>query len=405
MASSVRKFAHVLIAALFGVAIALGQQQQQPPNNSGKPVKIDPSYQKLADETGGQVYVLDRNNPEQLGAVLALGTSANRQELLSVHGAIAGERAYQAPLGSGNRHLVVSATGVTAVQVTAPSGGVIGAAIPGVKYVALGNGGIYAVENPEPGTWAVVVRGNGSFSLKITAIPNKSTGANESAMESAKPDDIDFYSFEFQEVAGRPGHQGLFKIPGFPVAGRTYSVEAKMSGEYSTVRFEFRSPRGEVIQKIQLPKRHGEADDDRSYEGEVTVPNEPFQVYATGLDMRGYRYQRTQSTVIRPQLFTVSAPRYAEWQAGEQNTCTVVVKNFGPADTLKAMIVDVKNYLSSNQEVTFDLGTDESKELTLTFDVPHGATSDTLVITVARVADPDASNHAVMEPMIMVRQE
>jgi hypothetical protein len=34
----------------------------------------------------------------------------------------------------------------------------------------------------------------------------------------------------------------------------------------------------------------------------------------------------------------------------------------------------------------FDLGTDETKELTLAFDVPHGAGSATLVITVARVA-------------------
>ncbi|HEX9121153.1 MAG TPA: hypothetical protein VF840_11495 [Terriglobales bacterium] len=404
MASSVRKFVQVSIAVLFSVATAISQQQQ-PPSNSGKPIKIDPAYQKLADQTGGQVYVLDRNNAEQLGAVLALNTYSNKQELLSVHGPIAGERTYRAPLNSGNRQLVVSATGVASVQVTAPSGGIIGAANPGVRYVALGNGGIYAVENPEPGTWAVVVRGNGNFSLTITAIPDKSTGANENATESARPDDVDFNSFEFQEVAGRPGHQGLFKIPGFPVAGHTYSVEARMSGQYSTVGFQFRSPRGEVIQKIQLAKRHGEGEDDRTYEGEVNVPNEPFQVYATGLDMRGYRFQRVQSKVIRPQLFTVSTSRYAEWKAGEQNTCTVVVRNFGPADTFKAMIVDVKTYLSSSKKILFDLGTDETKELTFTFDVPHEATSDTLVITVARVADPEASNHAVIEPMIMARRE
>ena len=97
MASSVRQFAYVSIAVIFSVTTAISQQQQQP-NNGGKPVKIDPTYQKLADQTGGQVYVLDRNNPQQLGAVLALTTSTNKQELLSVHGVMAGERAYQAPL-------------------------------------------------------------------------------------------------------------------------------------------------------------------------------------------------------------------------------------------------------------------------------------------------------------------
>jgi hypothetical protein len=52
-------------------------------NHMRKAPQIDPAYQKTADATGGQVYVLDRHNPEQLGAVLALSTSANKQELLS----------------------------------------------------------------------------------------------------------------------------------------------------------------------------------------------------------------------------------------------------------------------------------------------------------------------------------
>lgn len=402
MAHTVGKFVQVVAAVLISVVPAICQDQQ-PSNNSGKPIKIDPAYQKMADQTGGQVYVLDRHNPEQLGAVLALDTYANKQELLSVHGAIAGKRSYRIPLGSGNRHLVVSATGVSSVQVTAPSGAVISAATAAAKYIALGNGGIYVVDNPEPGIWAVLLRGNADFSLKITAIPNVDKGLNESASELAKPDDIDFLAFEFQEVAGRLGHEGLFKIAGFPVAGHTYPVEARMSGKYSTIRFEFRSPQGEVLQTVRLQSRRGEDEDGRTYEGEVKVPDAPFLVYATGVDMHGYRYQRVQSTVIRPQLFTVSTSRYAEWEAGEQNTCTFVVKNFGPPDTLKATIVDVKNYLSSGKEITFDVGNDQTKEFTATVDVPQAATDDTLIITIARVANPNASNHAVVEPIILRR--
>ena len=56
MASSVRKFVQVSIAVLFSVATAISQQQQ-PPSNSGKPIKIDPAYQKLADETGLNIKV------------------------------------------------------------------------------------------------------------------------------------------------------------------------------------------------------------------------------------------------------------------------------------------------------------------------------------------------------------
>ncbi|MGZ4834132.1 MAG: hypothetical protein ACXVZZ_00750 [Terriglobales bacterium] len=400
MTNSAGKLIQVVVAVLIGVAPAICQDQQSP-NDSGKPFQIDPAYQKTADATGGQVYVLDRHNPEQLGAVLALSTSANKQELLNVHGAISGERPYPAPVGSGNRSLVVSATGVTSVQVTAPNGTVIDAATAGVKYVALGNGGIYAVDNPEPGTWAVLLKGNGNFSLIITAVPNREKGGNESPSELAKPDEVDFLSFEFQEVRGRPAHEGLFKIAGYPVAGHSYPVEARVSGEYSTIRFEFRRPQGEVLQKLQLQKRRDEGGDDRTYEGEVKVPDAPFVVYATGVDTHGHRYQRVQSGVIRPQLFTISSSGYAEWKTNEQNSCTFVVKNFGPPQTLKATIVDVKKYLSSTREITFDLGTDETKELTATFEVPAEATSDTVVVTVAPVANQNASNHVVIEPIIL----
>ncbi len=393
------RFASILLASVFSLLPAAGQDQPRP-KDSGKPVKIDPSYQKLADETGGQVYVLDRNSAEQLGAVLALSTSPHKQEVLAVHGMIAGERTYQAPLGGGNQHLIISATGVTSVEVTAPSGNVIGTANAGVRYVKLRNGGIYAVETPEAGSWDVRLRGSGDFSLKITAIPERSSGATQTAPEAAKSGDIELFSFEFQEMAGRPGHEGLFKIAGFPVAGRSYPVEAKMSGEYRTVRFEFRNPEGGLIQVLQLQKRGGEGADEKTYEGEATIPAGPFLVYATGVDVRGYRYQRVQSTVIRPQLFTVSAPRYAEWTAGEQSTCAVSIKNFGPPDTFKATIVDVKNYLSSAKEITFALATNETREISVTLDVPAEATSDMLVITAARVADPNANNHAVVNATI-----
>ena len=46
------------LAALAATSCSAQQNDQQSPRrNPNRPVKVDPSYQKLADETGGTVYV------------------------------------------------------------------------------------------------------------------------------------------------------------------------------------------------------------------------------------------------------------------------------------------------------------------------------------------------------------
>ena len=387
-------------------------QDQQPNSNSGKPIKIDPTYQKLADETGGQVYVLDRNDTAQLGAVMALNSYSNKQELLTVNGSLAAQRAFEVPVGSGNRHLLVSATGVTSVRVVAPNGVVIHGGAAGVKYVTLQNGAMYAVDEPEAGTWNIELGGDGNYSLRVAAIPDRASNNSSSSgaairTEAARMDDTDLLSFKFQEIAGRPGHEGLFRIAGFPLAGQKYPVEAEMSGDFSTARFEFRSPQGEVLQSLVLRRRpaEGEGDKDgaKTYEGEVAAPAEPFRVYASGFDMTGHRYQRVLPQIIRPQLFTVEGPRYAEWAAGESVAVRFVVRNAGTADRFNATIVDAKNYLTSAKQVSFEVAENASHELNVALNLPAGATSDTLIVTVARADDANATNHAIVEASIVAK--
>jgi hypothetical protein len=405
---------HACVVAALAATSAFAQQndQQPPPRDPNRPVKVDPTYQKLADETGGTVYVFDREHPELMGIVMAADYAAKRV-LVTTHGDISGSRSFEASLEGNEAKLVVTATGnVDSLQLTRPSGSAV--AHDGAQniYAKLGNGGMFVISNPEAGTWTAVLNGNGHYSLSMKVAPGKDAARNSPVVTASTPsasapsDDIEFDSFEFQRVAGRPGHQGLFKIEGYPVTGKTYPVEAKISGGFSTVRFEFRSTDGQPLQELKLQhQREEDSGDERVYSGEVPIPGAPFRVYASGLDMHGNRYQRAISQLVRPQTFTVQGPSYDEWAAGQIVTSVFTVTNYGATGEFEATIVDTAKFLKSDAKLRFALAEGESKTLELAFDVPIAtqAYRDTVVVTVMRGHDANATNHAVVEPTITHR--
>ena len=405
------------LAALAATSAFAQQNDQQVPPDRSRPVKVDPLYQKLADETGGTVWVFDREferqHPGLTGTVLAADYRASRP-LVTTHGEISGYKSFEASLEGGESTLVVTATGsnLQSFELRRPSGNAV--ADDGVQniYAKLANGGAFVVKNPEPGTWTAVINGEGNFAVHMSAAPSNGAHRESPIVTPASPtaerpsSDIEFDDFEFQQVAGRPGHEGLFKIDGYPVAGKTYPVEARISGDFSTVRFEFRSADGQSLSTLQLKHdRDQDLRDQRTYTGEVEVPAVPFRIYASGVDQRGQRYQRSLTHLVRPQSFTVDGPGMTEWQPGESPTVTFTVTNFGEASDFEATIVDTKKFLKSDGKVRFSLAANESRRLDLVFDIPISTdvTSDTVVVTVQRGSDASATNHSVIEPTIFKR--
>jgi von Willebrand factor A domain-containing protein 7 len=405
------------LAALAATSISAQQNDQQVPRDRSRPIKVDPSYQRLADETGGTVWVFDREfertHPGLTGKVMAADYVANRA-LVTTHGEISGYKSFEASLQGDESKLVVTMTGnnLRSFEVRRPNG--IAVADDGVQniFAKLGNGGVFVIASPEPGVWTAVLDGEGTYSVHMNVAAGSSAHRESPIVTSSTPStehpsaDIDFDDFQFQQVAGRPGHEGLFKIDGYPVAGKTYPVEARISGDFSTVRFEFRGADGQPLQSLEL-KRDREQDlrDERTYTGEALIPAVPFRIYATGLDQRGQRYQRSLTHLVRPQSFTVSGPGMTEWQPGESPTVTFGVTNFGEAADFEATIVDTAKFLKSGAKIRFALAAGESRQLDLAFDVPiaTSATRDTVVVTVMRANDPNATNHSVVEPSIFKR--
>lgn len=399
------KIRFAILAALACLA-AYSQQQQQSPASRG-PIKPDPSYEKIATESGGRVYAMDPKHPLPIADVLVLDMTG--RVITAAHGQLQGRREFEAPMGDEGRQVMISVTGESTIEIRQPDGTALDTSSPEVRTFPFQNGPVYVIASPQAGTWRVTLSGQGSFSLKVSSVqaPAKraaesaSTGGAQSGTAAATVEAVEFSRFEFEEPGGRPGHEGLFRIQGQPLAGATYPVEAAISGDVSTVQFELRSPEGDTLQKLRLNKASG-ADSpgsDREYAGQIEVPATPFIVYATGLDMSGRRYQTPGTKVVRPQSFLVSAPRFVEWTVGQPAEVPVTIRNSGDAATFDVVISDTKRLTRAPLHFPVYVTSGEAKQFTIALDPPRDGkeVSTTLVITATHAGSPDFTNFATLE--------
>jgi hypothetical protein len=316
---------------------------------------------------------------------MMIRSGENSVTLLWATGALSGGgREFEVPLDSTLKQVAFSLsvdTHATTMDVLAPSGAPASASGAGTEVTDLNCGRLVILKNPAPGAYRIRIRGSGRFWLAVEG-----------------QSDIFLHAVRFVEPGGRPGHEGMFAIQGFPLAGRETDVEAEMDGEISTLHFEFRSPSGEVLRSFRMKKL---PEDEQEYAGKVTIPDTPFLIYAVGVDMHGERFQRMKSGRITPATFRVDAPPFWEIKAGQASTCMVKVTNRGPASLFRLSVRDANNLLREVSPREFQLESDASLEVALTFREITDAkiVGGSLVFTVER-ADSEQRNFAVMETTV-----
>ncbi len=357
---------------------------------------IDPGYIRLANDTGGQLFVL---SPDEAGKITKLAdfdTNPNAVDLLYVHDTLAGApKTFDVPVDSTMQRATFSVSGTTDVTVTRPNGSVVTATDGDVETILLSTGAVYSVVNPTPGTWRVRVNGAGAFSISVTG-------------ESS----LDFTFFNFVEVAGPPLHEGYFRIKGFPLTGQAGKVLAQVSAKANTAQFEFRAPDGNLLQTLNLsavgwpqnPLPGGFAPSSiKQYIGETIPTNAPFRVYVTGLDVNGVAYQRIISGIIRPQTIRVVPPAPVPLSPGTSTSYTFKAQNFGAAGTFKMSATDDNHFFTTISPSTVTLATNETKDVTVvlkTPEAPGGTALDTLTVSIRSSSDPEAFNYAEIKSIV-----
>jgi uncharacterized repeat protein (TIGR01451 family) len=344
----------------------------------------DPGFIRVANESGGQVFLLFRSEAGNITRLADFVIRSNAVNVLSIADSLAGTpKAYTVPVDTAMTKVTLSVSGTTSVIAKRPDGSTVTPADTGVSLVSLSSGQVISIANPVAGNWNVMVNGSGDFSISASG---DST--------------LDLTDFRFVEPGGRPDHEGFFPIAGLPEAGSTSTVDAIMSGDFNTAQFDLRSKAGGPLQTLSLTQGAGVST--QEFSGDVTLPNTSFLVYVTGLDLNGNPYQRVLPASVRPQTVKIIAPLSQDLRAGQPTTYTFQVKNLGSTDTFTLSAADDKSFLNNISPTTLTLNGNETKDVTVILRPPTNAQpglSDTLTVTV-RSTTTDANNFAVVTSLL-----
>jgi len=340
-----------------------------------------PAYRRVTSETGGQVFRLGPSEAERSTRFLDAAMRANTVHLLTVADTAGGSKSFSVPVDSTMSRVTFSLSGSPLMTLTRPDGSVVSATDPETERIQLSTALVVTVLNPAAGTWTVTTHPSGEYSLNVLG---------------ESPVDLD--GFRFVETRGRPGHQGFFRIQGYPLLHLPTPVSAELSGGIGSARIELRSETGSLLRTLPLaPEAQGHP---LELFGTIELPTGPFVVYVTGMLANGEPYQRALSKRIQPQTVRVFSPARQQLTPGKQTTYLFHIRNFGVPHTFRVTAADDRRFVSSFFPTALFLGTGETGTVRVTLSVPEGVavdTTHTLTVSVESTPLEGAHNFAVME--------
>jgi hypothetical protein len=347
----------------------------------------DPVYIKTANETGGVPLFLQRSEAGKAMQLMLESTRENVSTVLWSSAKLAGEgQRFEIPVDSVVERIAftfsVDTKGMR-LLLRQPNGQEIGTGSPGVRNTELNCGRLITVVKPQAGMWHAEVSGNGTFWLEAQA-----------------QSDIYFIKAEFVETGGRPGHEGLFRIQGQPIAGQTAKLRVLVSAtEARTTEFTLVSSKGDLLEKLNLKT----TDKDREFlelTGDVALPNVSFRIAVSGRDTKGMPYQRFESPLFHAESVQV-VPKFSfdEIAPGSTRSGELEVRNFGARRTFKVTVTDAHKLVTKVEPQEVLIGARGSGKIKVQLAVPAGAQAgvgDELVAVVASTTGTPTSNSAIV---------
>jgi hypothetical protein len=340
----------------------------------------DPGYLRITNETGGQPFFM---SPAEIGkSALVMATSASDDGLiLWANGAIADAgRGFTIPVDPSISQLSLSATfdGTGgAFSVVAPDGVTVRAGAQ-TQETVLNCGRLLTIEAPAAGAWRLQVSPTSRFWLIARG-----------------RSDLDLLSAEFVRLGGRPGHEGLFKIPGQPVAGQAATLRVRIAEpQPKPPAFVLMSLRGQPIRRVRLMPV-----DDEEFHGPIDLPSEPFRVSIVGVDRSGASYQRMHAGLFHAEnveLRPVGEPQTLP--PGQETAVIFIVRNTGPRARYRIVAVDANQFVARVEPDSVDLEPRAEQIVRVVLHVPAGAPAGTgveLTITATSDGPRQTSNGAV----------
>ncbi|HEV2991544.1 MAG TPA: hypothetical protein VG759_24120 [Candidatus Angelobacter sp.] len=344
---------------------------------------VDPSYQEIADVSGGQVFALQRF---EAGAVARLANAVvhdDAAQLLSIGDTLSGTaKSFSVPVDSSVTQITFSVSGTNAATIFRPNGNPVLSTDPDLNLIALSNGIISTIATPAVGIWTITVNGSGTFSMNVS-------GVSPFSLRSA----------HFVEVRGRSGHQGLYNIPGFPVLAVDNNLRVDLSDTPATVNFDLRTKAGSVIQSFAAT---ADTNLPTVFFGTVAIPTSPFLTYITGTNSAGEQYQRVLPSMFKPQTVKLVPPPGENIAPGKTIAYTFRIDNTGSQDTFTINAKDNRNFLTGLSTNSVTVPANGSGNFKAFLAVPPDtplATQDSLTVTISGSIS-GGSNFATVESTV-----
>jgi len=269
------------------------------------------------------------------------------------------------------------------LTLTQPSGGEVTESLASAEVTELNCGRILTVSLPEAGEWRAQITGRGRYWVEALA-----------------QSDIYFVGVEFVKKGGRPGHEGLFRIQGQPVAGTPATVQASLSANATkTIEFDLVTEGGQAIRKLEMHPVNSDREF-LEFVGTVDLPYVPFRLAVTGRDSNGNHYQRFFSNLFHTENVEVTSKLdFDELSAGSTKQATFMVRNIGDARTFNMTVTDSHQFVSKVEPKELALGAGETGTVRVDLTVPAGITpgvGEDIVIVAASTAGPPTSNSSVV---------
>jgi len=384
----------LLSAGLVCLACPLGFGQTPPSTNRSLPFgpgscgPADPAYIRAANETGGIPLFLQRSEATKSFHLARETSSDNMATVLWASGTLEGPpKTIGIPVDSVTKKITFAFSADTIgekLKLTQPSGGAIVESSASTEVTELNCGRIVTVSWPEAGEWRAEITGTGRYWLRAEA-----------------QSDIFFTTAEFVKRGGRPGHEGLFRIAGEPVAGMASMLQVALSASSTrTTEFYLVTLEGQTIQMLQM---HPVNSDPHFLElvGSVDLPNVPFRVAMRGNDANGKLYQRFFSNLFHAENVEVSPPlELDELAPGNSKQVAFTVRNFAAARTFKITVADAHQFVDKVEPKELSLAAGESATVRVNLTVPPGTApgiEDRIVFVATSIAGPATSNSSVAQ--------
>jgi len=343
---------------------------------------IDPAYYRVAQDTGGQVFVIAPSEIGNLFGLIEPTLNGNIEPLLIISGSLTTPtKSYSIPIDSDITQLTYSMVGTSAVIVR-PDGTAIDESDSDVTVTTLSTGDIINIDSPSVGLWELVLQ-NQNSEYSVSVLGNT---------------DLSFGQLNFVEEQGREEHTGLFPIQGQPLVGSTVQTVADIFGGYASAGFELRTLSGDLIKTVPLLQGVEEDLLDKEFLGEFSLPSEPFRVYATGVDVAGNDFTRAFPKAIegRTVRISVTSLEAAEIIIGETQDFLFEVTNFGSEASFDLTVADELGFPILIDKTTITLGNEEKETITVSLSAPTSATEgfNNLTFAATNAASPDSNNTA-----------